>query len=110
MCGTSEHWNGSRRSDAEQPRIPRQRIVSAGFPRRVCGRSGIMDSMLSLQRTLSLGYLGRHWTRTALVVASIALGVAALVATRSLNQCLGKAAQAATNPLSNLADLLVVNG
>jgi putative ABC transport system permease protein len=66
--------------------------------------------MLSLQRTLSLGYLGRHRTRTALVVASIALGVAALVATRSLNQCLGKAAQAATNPLSNLADLLVVNG
>jgi putative ABC transport system permease protein len=66
--------------------------------------------MLSLQRTLSLGYLGRHRIRTTLVVASIALGVAALVATRSLNQCLGKAAQTATNPLSHMADLLVVNG
>src|SRR5579872_262326 len=66
--------------------------------------------MLSLERTLSLGYLSRHWARTALVIASIALGIAALVATRSLNQCLGKAAQSATNPLSHQADLLVVNG
>jgi putative ABC transport system permease protein len=69
-----------------------------------------MDRMLSLQRTLSLGYLSRHWTRTVLVIASIALGVAALVATRSLSQCLAKAAQTATNPLSYMADLLVVNG
>jgi putative ABC transport system permease protein len=66
--------------------------------------------MLSLQRTLSAGYLGKHWIRTVLVVAIIALGVSALVATRALNQSLGKAAPGAVDPLSSLADLLVVNG
>ena len=42
--------------------------------------------MFSLQRTLTLNYLGQHPTRTALVVASIALGVAALVGTQALNR------------------------
>src|SRR5438552_1014978 len=66
--------------------------------------------MLALQRSLSLGYLHKRWMRTALVVLSIALGVATMVATRILNRNLNLAAQTAVNPLSRLADLLVVNG
>jgi putative ABC transport system permease protein len=65
---------------------------------------------LDLQRTITLGYLRQRWTRAALIVLSIALGVSVLVATRALNQNLSKAAQGASNPLSGLADLLVVNG
>ena len=48
--------------------------------------------MFSLQRTLTIGYLGQHPTRAGLVVASIALGVAVLVATQALKQSLGRAA------------------
>jgi putative ABC transport system permease protein len=66
--------------------------------------------MLGLHRTLSLGYLSQHRTRSMLVVLSIALGVATLVATQSLNRGLGAAAQNATNPLGGLADLLITNG
>src|SRR6516162_4872646 len=66
--------------------------------------------MLGLQRTLSLGYLRRRWTRTVLIVLSIALGVAALVGTRALATNLNKGAEISMNPLSDLADLVVVKG
>ncbi len=66
--------------------------------------------MLSLQRTLSLGYLQQRWMRAVLVLLSIALGVATMVATRTLNRHLNLAAQNAANPLSAFAHLMVVNG
>jgi putative ABC transport system permease protein len=66
--------------------------------------------MLSLPRTLSGRYLRRHWSRALLVTLSIALGVAALVATRSLNQVMTAAARSAVTPLAAGADLLVTNG
>ncbi len=65
--------------------------------------------MFALQRNLSLGYLRQHRTRTLLVVLSIALGVATLVATRALHACMTQAARQAVNPLSQMADLLVLN-
>jgi putative ABC transport system permease protein len=65
--------------------------------------------MLSLQRNLSFGYLRKHRMRTLLVVLSIALGVATLVATRALNGCLDAATRQAANPLSEFTDLLVLN-
>jgi putative ABC transport system permease protein len=66
--------------------------------------------MLSLYRTLSLRYLGQRWQRAALVVASIALGVSTLVATRALNQSMALAARFAATPLAGVADLQVSNG
>jgi putative ABC transport system permease protein len=66
--------------------------------------------MFPLQRTLSLAYLTQHPTRMALVGATIALGVAILVATRSLDDSLHQAAKGAVNPFATLADLLVANG
>jgi putative ABC transport system permease protein len=67
--------------------------------------------MLSLSRTLSPRYLRRRWSRALLVVLSIALGVATLVATRSLNQSMTKAARDALTPLAGaVGDLLVTNG
>jgi putative ABC transport system permease protein len=66
--------------------------------------------MLSLQRTMTLGYLGQHPTRAVLVVLSIALGVATLVATQSLSRGLGQAANQSNNPLAGLADLIIDNG
>jgi putative ABC transport system permease protein len=65
--------------------------------------------MFALQRSLSFGYFRQHRTRTVLVLFSIALGVATLVATRALNATLNQATKQAANPLSNLADLLVLN-
>src|SRR5579884_923458 len=65
--------------------------------------------MLPLHRTLTLGYLAQHPTRTALVVISIALGVATLVATQALNRGLATSAEKSVNPLSRFADLLVTN-
>ena len=56
----------------------------------------ILDRLLAtmaLQRTLSLGYIRQRWMRTGLIVASIALGVATLVATRALNANLAPAAK-----------------
>ena len=44
--------------------------------------------MLTVFRLLSLRYLRQRWTRSALIVASIALGVATLVSTRVLNRCI----------------------
>ena len=66
--------------------------------------------MLSLQRTLSVGYLAQHPTRVVLVVVSIALGVGTLVATRALDDVLHQAAEKAVNPFAVFADILVVNG
>src|SRR5205807_6690008 len=67
-------------------------------------------TMLPLYRTLSLRYLSRRWFRALLIVASIALGVAALVATRALNETMSKAALNAGNPMAGVADLVVSNG
>ena len=64
--------------------------------------------MLTLHRTLSLRYLRLRWTRAALIVASIMLGVAALVATRVLNQTMSRATRGAVNPLTGAADLMVM--
>jgi putative ABC transport system permease protein len=44
------------------------------------------------------------------VVASIALGVATLVATRALNQSMTEAVRGSTAPLAGVADLHVING
>lgn len=66
--------------------------------------------MLPLYRTLSLRHLRRRWSRAALIVASIALGVATLVATRALNGSMTTAARSAVNPLAGFADLQVSNG
>jgi putative ABC transport system permease protein len=66
--------------------------------------------MLSLYSTLSLRYLRRRWLRAVLIVASIALGVTTLVATRALNQTMTNAGLASLNPLAGAADLVVSNG
>ena len=65
--------------------------------------------MLSVYRLLSIRYLIQRWDRTALIVASIALGVATLVSARILNQCFQIAATDTTTPLKG-ADLHVSNG
>jgi putative ABC transport system permease protein len=54
--------------------------------------------------------LQQRWPRAVLVVASIALGVATLVATRALNQSMTEAVRGATAPLAGVADLHVSNG
>lgn len=66
--------------------------------------------MLSLYRTLSLRYLSRRWFRAVLVVASIMLGVATLVATQALTETMSKATLAAGNPMAGTIDLIVTNG
>ena len=48
---------------------------------------------MSVYRLLALRYLLQRWDRGALIVASIALGVATLVSARILNQCIEGAAQ-----------------
>lgn len=63
--------------------------------------------MLSLLRTLSGRYLRLHGFRTMLVVASIALGVAALVATQTLNESIVQAARSAATPLRDAGNLMV---
>src|ERR1022692_1759514 len=68
------------------------------------------QAMLSLYRTLSLRYLSRRWFRAALVVASIMLGVATLVATQALSETMSKATLAAGNPMAGTIDLIVSNG
>ena len=65
-----------------------------------------MRSVFSL---LSLRYLLQRWDRSALIVASIALGVATLVSTRILNECIETAATQSTTPLG-LGDLFITNG
>ena len=66
--------------------------------------------MLTLLRTLTTGYVSQHPLRTFLVVLSIALGVAMLVATQALGTGINKGIQEGVNPLGSLADLVVVNG
>ncbi len=66
--------------------------------------------MYSLYRTLSVRYLTRRWFRAVLIVASIALGVATLVATRTLNETMGNAVVASTNPFAGFVDFVVTNG
>jgi len=65
--------------------------------------------MLALHRTLGWRYLRQRWSRAALVIASIALGVATLVATRILNQCMTQAAHGNATPLGGSADLILSN-
>src|SRR6266566_4188846 len=63
-----------------------------------------MRSLLALIHTVSLRYLGKRWDRAALIVASIALGVAMLVSTQLLNQCLEQAATESVTPGAGNAD------
>ncbi len=65
--------------------------------------------MHTVFRLLSLRYLLQRWDRSALIVASIALGVATLVSTRILNDCIETAATQSTTPLG-IGDLFVTNG
>jgi len=66
--------------------------------------------MISLFRTLSLAYIAQHQIRTLLVVLSITLGVAVLVATQGLSRGLKGGVQNAVNPLAAIADLLILKG
>ena len=65
--------------------------------------------MLSLDRLLSWRYLFQRWDRSLLIIASIALGVATLVATRILNQFIETSATQTATPLAG-GDILVTNG
>jgi len=65
--------------------------------------------MLSLYRTLSLRYLSRRWFRALLVVSSIMLGVATLVATQALSETMSKTTLASSNPMAGTIDLIVSN-
>ncbi len=65
--------------------------------------------MFPVFRSISLRYLRLRWDRAALVVVSIALGVATLVSTRLLNQCLEAAAHDTITPIPT-ADLYATNG
>ncbi|MDN4634844.1 hypothetical protein QCD71_25410, partial [Sphingomonas sp. PsM26] len=53
---------------------------------------------LSLYRVLSGRYLRRRWFRSLAIIASIALGVATLVATQVLNTTMTSAAQFPATP------------
>lgn len=66
--------------------------------------------MRSLYRTLSVRYLSRRRGRAILILASIALGVAALVATRVLSDTMARATIASANPMAGRLDLIVSNG
>src|SRR5829696_7306399 len=65
--------------------------------------------MFSLLRSLAARYLIQKWDRSALVAASIALGVATLVSSRLLNECVEAAAYDTTVP-ADTAGLYVQNG
>jgi putative ABC transport system permease protein len=64
---------------------------------------------MSVYRLLALRYVLQRWDRAAIVVVSIALGVATLVSARILNQCIEAAAQETTTPGAS-AGLYVTNG
>src|SRR5438445_503101 len=90
------------------PLMPRGSSASAtAWSKR---KKGCANAMRSLYRTLSLRYLRQRWSRAALVIATIALGVATLVATRTLNESMTAAARGASTPLAESADLVVSNG
>ena len=63
----------------------------------------------AVYRLLGLRYVLQRWDRAALIVASIALGVATLISARILNQCVEAAALDTTTPAGG-ADLYVTNG
>src|SRR5260221_12361531 len=63
----------------------------------------------AVYRLLAFRYILHRWDRAALIVVSIALGVATLVSARILNQCLEAAAQDTTTPVG-AADLYVTTG
>ncbi len=65
--------------------------------------------MLSLYQTLSLRYLSRRWVRAGLIIASIMLGVATLVATQALSETMSKATLASGNPMAGTLDFIVTN-
>jgi len=65
--------------------------------------------MHAVFQLLSLRYLRQRWTRSALIILSIALGVATLVSTRILNRCIEVAATETTTPMG-LGDFYVSNG
>ena len=65
--------------------------------------------MFPLLRSLTARYLLQKWDRSLLVALSIALGVATLVSSRLLNQCVDAAALDTTIPV-DVADLYVTNG
>jgi putative ABC transport system permease protein len=66
--------------------------------------------MRALYRTISLRQVEQHPTRTLLMVLTVALGVAAWVTTRILDQTLSGALRSAATPSAGLADLHVSNG
>jgi putative ABC transport system permease protein len=66
--------------------------------------------MIALYRTLSFRYFSRRWFRALLITLSIALGVATLVATRTLNDTMGNAIVASNNPLAGIVDFIVTSG
>ncbi|MGL6072760.1 MAG: FtsX-like permease family protein [Fimbriiglobus sp.] len=65
--------------------------------------------MLPIYRLLSLRYLIQRWDRAGLIIVSIAMGVATLVSSRVLNQCVEAAASQTTSPLGS-GDLFISNG
>jgi putative ABC transport system permease protein len=66
--------------------------------------------MFAVFRTISIRYHRRRASRAILVVVSIALGVATVVSTQTLNRCMETAARAAAAPVAGIADLSVNNG
>ncbi len=66
--------------------------------------------MLTLLRTLSLGYVRQRLARSVLIVLLIALGVATLVATQALSKSLKIGVEEGVNPLAKLFDIILVNG
>jgi len=66
-----------------------------------------MRSLASLFQSLSSRYLARRWNRAGLVVISIGLGVAMLVSTQLLNDCLENVVRESTAPGMEIADLVV---
>ncbi|MFO0805341.1 MAG: ABC transporter permease [Gemmataceae bacterium] len=63
----------------------------------------------SVHRLLASRYIRHRWDRAAMIVVSIALGVATLVSARILNQCFEAAAHETKTPLGG-ADLYISNG
>ena len=63
----------------------------------------------SVYRLLAMRYIRHRWSRAAMIVVSIALGVATLVSARILNQCFEAAALETKTPLGG-ADLYITNG
>jgi putative ABC transport system permease protein len=65
--------------------------------------------MFTLLRSLTLRYIRRRWSLALLVTLSIGVGVATLVSTRLLNQCVDAAAMDTTIPV-DVADLYATTG